>query len=166
MERRWKMEETYSLQAIGKVHASSEGFMIEVFEPYRAALDGLGQFSHALVLWWADRNDNPEARAVLEVDLPYAKGKGAGVFACRSERRPNPIAVTTCALIHVDEKAGQIIVPWMDALDGTPVIDLKPFIPASDRVRDFHVAPWMSDWPEWMEDSAQYFEEHAVDFGD
>lgn len=59
-----------------------------------------------------------------------------------------------------------VILPWIDAFDGTPVIDLKPFIPSSDRVRDFRVAPWMAAWPEWMEDAGAYFVEHAVDFGD
>lgn len=160
------MKEPFLLNPIGLVHASADGFMLEVDEPYREALLGLDQFSHALVFWWADQGDNRQDRETLQVDLPYAPGTQAGVFACRSERRPNPIAVTTCMLLHVDMQAGQVIIPYIDAMDGSPLIDIKPFIPTSDRVRDFHVAPWMAEWPQWMEDAAAFFEEHAVDFGD
>jgi tRNA-Thr(GGU) m(6)t(6)A37 methyltransferase TsaA len=159
------MKDNILIKPIGKVHAVEDSFSLEIFQPYRTALTGLDQFSHALVFWWADRCDQPQLREILVVDLPYARGTRAGVFACRSERRPNPIAVTTCALIHVDEKSGTVVLPWIDALDGSPVIDIKPFIPSSDRVRNFHVASWMKDWPEWMEDADQYFQEHAVDFG-
>lgn len=46
-----------------------------------------------------------------------------------------------------------------------PIIDLKPYIPISDRIRDYKVAEWLADWPEWMEDAAEYFAEQATDFG-
>lgn len=160
------MKDIYLLRPIGEVRVSSDGFMIAISEPYREALRGLDQFSHVLVFWWADRSDNAQDRVLLDVDLPYARGTKAGVFACRSESRPNPIALTTCALLNVDMDTGMVILPWIDALDKTPIIDLKPFIPTSDRVRDFHVAPWMSDWPHWMEEAGQFFQDHAVDFGD
>ncbi len=154
------------IQPIGTVWASDEGFMLEIEEPYRAALNGLSKFSHVMVFWWADKNDTPEMRGVLEVDLPYAPGENVGVFACRSERRPNPIAVTTTGIIHIDVEEGRVILPYIDAFDGTPIVDLKPYIPCSDRVRDFRVASWMEEWPEWMEDAGQYFAEHEVDFGE
>ena len=160
------MSKQINLDPIGKVHAGAEGYSLEIFEPYREALEGLEQFSHVLVFWWADRNDQAALRETTLVDLPYAPGLRKGVFACRSERRPNPLALTTCYVIQVDVEKGLVVLPWIDALDGSPLLDLKPFIPSSDRVRDFHVAPWMAEWPEWMEDAAAYFEEHAVDFGD
>ena len=160
------MKKAYEIKPIGVVHGSNQGFALEIFEPYRPALEKLDQFSHALIFWWADQNDNTEARDSLTVNLPYAEGLQAGVFACRSQMRPNPVAVTTCALINVDVESGMVILPWIDAFDGTPVIDIKPFIPTSDRVRDFHVSSWMAEWPEWMEDAAEYFQSHAVDFGD
>ncbi len=160
------MEEKYMIDPIGKVHEGMDGYSLEIFQPYRDALMGLDQFSHALVFWWADQCDRSDLRKTIVVDLPYARGTQAGVFACRSQSRPNPIAVTTCALLNVDKQHGIIVLPWIDAFDGTPVVDIKPFMPTSDRVRDFHVAPWAKDWPEWMEDTGQYFQEHAVDFGD
>jgi tRNA (Thr-GGU) A37 N-methylase len=88
------------------------------------------------------------------------------VFACRSEYRPNPIGVTLMAVISVDVENGIVVLPWIDAFDGTPVLDIKPYIPISDRVREYKVASWLEDWPEWMEDAAEYFAEHATDFGE
>ena len=69
-------------------------------------------------------------------------------------------------VIDVDVENGVVILPWIDAFDGTPVLDLKPYITVSDRIRDVNVAEWMQDWPEWMEDAGEYFAEHAVDFGE
>ena len=77
-------------------------------------------FSHVLVFWWADRNDQAALRETTLVDLPYAPGLRKGVFACRSERRPNPLALTTCYIIQVDVEKGLVMLPWIDALDGTP----------------------------------------------
>lgn len=160
------MEGRIFIEPIGKVKVNEEGYLVEIDAAYRSALTNLDQFSHALIFWWAHQNDRADLRRTTMVDLPYARGTRAGVFACRSQIRPNPIAVTTCALLHVDVANGIVIVPWIDAFDGTPLIDIKPFMPTSDRVRDFHVAPWAEDWPEWMEDAGLYFQEHAVDFGD
>ncbi len=160
------MTEKINLEPIGRVHAQEGSFYLKVFEPYREALAGLEEFSHALVFWWAHGCADPAERETLQVDLPYAAGLRKGVFACRAQQRPNPLALTTCYIIEVDVEKGIVVVPWIDALDGTPLLDLKPFIPTSDRPRDFHVAPWLADWPDWMEDAAAYFEEHAVDFGD
>jgi tRNA (Thr-GGU) A37 N-methylase len=62
---------------------------------------------------------------------------------------------------------GRIVhLAWIDAFDGTPVLDLKPYIPISDRVRDVRIAEWLADWPEWMEDAAEFFAEAGDIFGD
>ena len=157
---------TYKLATIGTVRQDDNGFVLEIDENYRPALKEMKQFSHIHVLWWADRLDTPEYRNILQADLPYARGTTAGVFACRSEYRPNPIGVTICPVLDVDEQNCVVHLAYIDALDGTPVLDLKPYIPISDRIRDVKVAEWLEDWPEWMEDAAEYFAEHAVDFGE
>ena len=158
----------YQLHPIGTVRAvEGEGrYTIEIEEKFRPGLKKLDEFSHALIFWWADQMDKPESRQTLTTVLPYAPGLEAGVFACRSEYRPNPIAVTTMFILDIDLENGVVTLPWIDAYDGTPVIDLKPYIPISDRIRDYQVADWASDWPEWMEDAAGYFAEHPTDFGD
>jgi len=159
---------TYHLHSIGHVRASDEeqSYILQIDEAYRPALKEMEQFSHVMVFWWADKMDTKQYRNIMTTELPYAPGVEAGVFACRSEYRPNPIAVTTMMVIDVDVKNGIVVLPWIDAFDGTPIIDLKPYIPISDRIRDYSVAEWLADWPEWMEDAAEYFAEHATDFGD
>ena len=158
----------FELNPIGCIQVDEEKglFSLKINKQYREALTQLDQFSHVMVFWWADQMDTPQYRKVLTAQLPYAKGIKAGVFACRSEYRPNPIALTTTMILDVDLDDGIVIVPWMDAFDGTPVLDLKPYIPCTDRVRDVRVAEWMSDWPDWMEDAGEYFAQHAVDFGE
>jgi len=159
---------SFNIHPIGYVRASEEedSFILEILEPYRPGLKEMDQFSHVMVFWWAEQLDNEEERNILTAELPYAPGVVAGMFACRSPARPNPIALTTTAVIHIDIENGVVVLPWIDALDGTPVIDIKPYIPVSDRIRDYRVAEWAADWPEWAEDAAAYFAEHAVDFGE
>jgi len=159
---------TFQLFPIGKVHADdAEGsYLLQIDEAFRPALLEMDQFSHVHIFWWADKMDTDEYRNKTTTNLPYAPDVEAGVFACRSEYRPNPIAVTTMMVLDVNVEKGIVVLPWIDAFDGTPVIDIKPYIPISDRIRDFSVAEWAKDWPEWMEDAAEYFAEHETDFGD
>jgi tRNA (Thr-GGU) A37 N-methylase len=147
--------ETYELRPIGVVRASEEGFAVVVDEAYRDGLRLLDGFGHVMVFWWADGCDNPEGRATLVCEPPYAAGRETGVFACRSEARPNPIAVSTCPIMGVDEAAGMVIVPWLDAHDGTPVVDLKAYFPVSDRVKTISMPDHLADWPQWIPESME-----------
>ena len=160
--------QSYVVHPIGFVQASEkEGrYEIQILLPFLDALEKLDQFSHVVIVWWADKHDLADDRKILTTQLPYAPGIRAGVFACRSEYRPNPIAITIMPILAVDQKQGIISLPWMDAFDGTPVLDLKPYLPVSDRVRDVKVADWMHDWPEWMEDAGAYFAANPTNFGD
>jgi tRNA-Thr(GGU) m(6)t(6)A37 methyltransferase TsaA len=160
-----EQKETYHIHPIGYVRHADGGYQLEILEPYRPALKHLGQFSHVMVFWWAHQHDNDQDRRVMQADLPYAKDVRAGVFACRAECRPNPIAMTTCFIFDVDEQNGIIHLAWIDAFDGTPLVDLKPYIPMADRIRDVGVAEWLKDLPEWMEDAAAFFAETDLDFG-
>lgn len=148
-------DKTYQVRPIGAVRATEDGlFALEILEPYRPALQQLDKFSHVRVIWWADQCDTAEDRAVMQVEPPYAKGYVVGVFACCSPARPNPIATTTCFVMGIDPAKGIVSIPWIDAFDGTPILDLKPYIPIADRVRDFYVPEWLAPLPDWMEDAA------------
>jgi tRNA (adenine37-N6)-methyltransferase len=166
--RKNNYEQTFQLQPIGRVSVNEANgrYLLEIDPPYREALQQLDRFSHVLVFWWADQMDNDAQRKILTTELPYAPGESVGVFACRSEYRPNPIAVTTVPILHLDVAAGQVTLPWIDAYDSSPLLDVKPYIPICDRIRDLHVAPWMAEWPMWMEDAPAYFAAHETDFGD
>lgn len=145
-----KAEPVFVIHPIGWVRRAADGLFIDVLEPYRAGLLRLGEFSHVIVIFWATNNDNPEARAHLVAHPDYEPHLPMGVFACRSPRRPNPLLLTTCRILAVDEAAGRVQVHNIDALDGTPVIDLKAYFPVSDRVKDAHLPEWLVGWPEWF----------------
>lgn len=143
-------EMSYSIHPIGKVQAASGMFRIDIDEAHRDGLLHLNQFSHVIVFWWADQADNAHDRAVKTEKLYYADDIEAGVFACRTPNRPNPIGMTVCSIISVDEHEGTITLPYIDAEPGTPVIDLKPYIGISDRVKTLRTADWFNGWPEWI----------------
>jgi tRNA (Thr-GGU) A37 N-methylase len=84
----------------------------------------------------------------MQTELPYAPGVTAGVFACRSEYRPNPIATSVCQIEDVDEAAGVVRLRNIDARDGSPLLDIKPDIGVVDRVAKVETADWFAGWPE------------------
>jgi tRNA (Thr-GGU) A37 N-methylase len=105
-----------------------------------------------MVFWWAEQEDEEYNRKTLQTEPPYAQGHITGVFACRSPYRPNPIAMTTCKILSVDEERGLVNIANIDAFDGTRIVDLKAYFPVCDRVKNAHIPEWLSDWPEWMPD--------------
>ena len=143
---------TFVIHPIGAVRRTENGLFIDVFPAYRPGLHLLGEFSHVIVLWWAIANDTPEERSHLIAHPPYEPHRPTGVFACRSPRRPNPLLLTTCRLLAVDEESGRVQIQNIDAFDGTPVIDLKAYFSVSDRVKDARLPNWLVGWPEWFPD--------------
>ncbi len=145
------------LRPIGRVRAEKGEFTIEIAEQYRPALVGLDGFGHIDVLWWADRSDTPEQRNFTTCRKPYTHGPDTiGIFATRSPQRPNPIAVTTTDLLSVDQESGSIRLSYIDAENGTPVIDIKPYHPSGERVREVVLPAWCSHWPRWYEESSSF----------
>jgi tRNA (Thr-GGU) A37 N-methylase len=82
--------------------------------------------------------------------------KYACVLATRGPVRPNPIAITACGLIGLDKQSRRIEVDWIEAENSTPVLDLKPYYPSDDRVRDVKMPDWCAHWPEWYEESGDF----------
>ena len=143
-------QQRYELRPVGRIARSDNEIRVEILERYRPAMQLLDHFTHLIVVWWADRHDDEKSRTTLQCEPPYAPGRVHGVFATRAEYRPNPIAITTCKILRVDQRAGIIQIADIDALDGTPVVDLKPYHPVCDRVQEARIPEWLSDWPDWM----------------
>lgn len=142
---------------IGKIKICEDGVFIELEKIYIPALKELEEFSHVDVIWWFDGCDNEEDRKTLEASKPYKKGpETLGVFAIRSPFRPNPIALSVVEIIHIDYENGIIQIPYIDANDGTPVIDLKPYTPSLDRVENPKVPKWCNHWPKSLEKSGEF----------
>lgn len=103
------------------------------------ALDDLEKFTHIIVLYWIHRSRHP---APMKVHPRGNKERALmGVFATRSPSRPNPIGKATVSLL---ERKGNILkVRGLDAIDGSPVLDIKPYIPGYDSVDDAGAPSWM-----------------------
>lgn len=143
------------LKSIGKVMMDNEGFYIEIKEDYLKALNGIQDFSHIHILWWANGFDEEEYRAVLETQKPYKNAPDVmGLFATRSPVRPNPIMMTAAALLRLD--GGKLRIAYIDAEPGTPVIDIKPYYPCFDFVTTAATPSWASTWPKSLEESAVF----------
>ena len=87
-----------------------------------------------------------------------------GVFATRSPIRPNPIALTTVEIIHLNYQKGLIQIAYIDANDNTPLIDIKPYTPSLDRVETPGVPEWCNHWPKSLEQSAYFTWEDEFNF--
>ncbi len=148
-----KTKDRFFISPIGYVQNDEKTFKIKLNEKFKPGLWRLNEFSHIMVIWWATEQDRDQQRRILTTELPYAPGTQSGVFACRSEFRPNPVAVTVCQCLGIDEEKGLISVSYMDAFDKTPVIDIKPYFPVSDRVMTASVAPWAKEWPDCYEEA-------------
>ncbi len=145
-----------TINPIGAVRVEKGSFWLNIFPKYAGGLNQLENFSHVNVLWWCHHFDNTKDRQVLQCEQPYQKAPASvGIFATRSPLRPNPIALTIVPIINIAE-GGKIYLPYIDAEDGSPIIDLKPYHPATDRVRDLEVPDWCRHWPQWYEDSASF----------
>jgi tRNA (adenine37-N6)-methyltransferase len=113
---------------------------IIIDESLNEALDDLEQFSHIIVLYWIHRSRRPAPLKVHPRGDPDRAERG--VFSTRSPSRPNPIGKATVKLL---ERKGNILeVQGLDAIDGSPVLDIKPYIPGYDSVESDYRAPsWM-----------------------
>ncbi len=87
---------------------------------------------------------------------PYKKGpENVGIFATRSPIRPNPILLSTIEVSNIDFLQGHIYTPYIDAENGSIVLDIKPYN-MSERVKNCTVPDWCKHWPQWYEDSALF----------
>jgi tRNA (adenine37-N6)-methyltransferase len=105
-------------------------------------LKGLADFSHAVVVFVLDRAGFDAASHLVRHPRERPDMPSLGIFAQRGRHRPNRIGVTTVAVERVDD--GVLTVRGLDALDGTPVLDVKPHVPVFD-------APPRPRVPEWIE---------------
>lgn len=137
-----------NLKPIGRVNnnvkeARFGGFGEEVSEiildeKLTNSLNGIEDYSHVIVVYWMDKvkksviehqpQGNPEVPTV-------------GIFSCRCPERPNPIAITTVKLLGREKN--KITVKGLDILDGTPIIDIKPYWPHYDKAEDIRYPDWV-----------------------
>jgi tRNA-Thr(GGU) m(6)t(6)A37 methyltransferase TsaA len=135
---------TITLSPIGVIHSpytDLEGMPIQpagaagvkgtvvVFRDFRAGLKDLDGFSHIIMLYHFHRSQGFK----LEV-VPYMDSRPRGLFATRAPRRPNPIGISVVQLDKIED--GVLHVQYVDVLDGTPLLDIKPYVPEFDKMVD------------------------------
>jgi tRNA-Thr(GGU) m(6)t(6)A37 methyltransferase TsaA len=123
------------------------GFVVEVSwnrtkllieQKYCKALEGLESFSHAIIIYWLHNNDTELKRKILRVTPKRHPGEPElGVFATRSPVRPNPLAFEVCKILKINNCS--LWVEESDAFEKTPIVDIKPYIPRADGIKDARV---------------------------
>ncbi len=158
------MDNQFSINPIGFIRTENHLYRIELLAKYLPALTNINGFSHLQIVWWGHLFDNSAQREMLIGEKPYQTGPDKiGIFATRSPMRPNPVLITNIAVQTIDFKKGIIYTPYIDAEDGTPVIDIKPYH-KSERVRACSVPAWCQHWPEWDEEAATFDWEKEFNF--
>ena len=114
---------------------------IEVRSDLAEGLTEVGQFSHVVVVFFmSEARFEPRTHLVRRprdrADMPLV-----GIFSQRAKHRPNPIGVTTVPVVKVSGRS--LFVRGLDAIDGTPVLDIKPHAPAFDAPADVRVPEWL-----------------------
>ena len=105
---------------------------VELDSRWAQGLKALETSSHVVVLYWMD-----QARRDLVLQAPRHYGEQRGTFALRSPVRPNPIAMSVVRLLGID--GTRLSVVGLDCLDGTPLLDIKPYFASTDAVADARV---------------------------
>lgn len=112
---------------------------IVIDKEYADGLDGIEDYSHVIIVYWMDKEKechlkhHPQGRK----DVPFI-----GIFACRCPQRPSRIAISTVELLS--RKMNRIKVKGLDIVDGTPVLDIKPYTPEYDQVGQARVPEWVN----------------------
>lgn len=133
----------YTFQPIGVIHSPyknraeaprqgrfcDEISELELFPAYADGLEGINHCSYIFVLWWGDQAE----RDVLKV-IPPGESVKRGVFSTRSPARPNPIGLSLSRIRSIE--GCRIRVQWLDALDQTPLIDIKPYSIGIDSIAE------------------------------
>jgi len=119
---------------------------VRILPEFCAGLKGIADFYHIIILYWMHMRDSEEERRTLVVfPRKHAVNVEKGVFACRSPSRPNPIGLCVAELLKVEECL--LTVRELDALEGSPIIDIKPYLPRADLVPNVRVPEWTLHGP-------------------
>jgi tRNA-Thr(GGU) m(6)t(6)A37 methyltransferase TsaA len=110
---------------------------VELDHRYAPGLKEVETCSHLILLYWMDKAQRNLVRQVPGNKQPGHSGVQRGTFALRSPARPNPIAVSVVKLIGID--GNRLSVVGLDCLDGTPLIDIKPYLASIDSKPDAKV---------------------------
>jgi tRNA-Thr(GGU) m(6)t(6)A37 methyltransferase TsaA len=122
---------------IQPVYAAGGEGTVEVFEPFAEGLADIEGFERIWLLYWCHRSAAPKMRVI-----PYRDTQEHGLFATRAPARPNPIGLSCVRLLRVDH--GVLQVSELDIIDGTPLLDIKPYVLAFDSFSEAR-SGWLAE---------------------
>jgi tRNA-Thr(GGU) m(6)t(6)A37 methyltransferase TsaA len=126
--------------------AGEQEAQVRVLPEFCAGLKGIADFSHIIILYWMHLRDSEEERQTLVVfPRKHAVNVEKGVFACRSPSRPNPVGFCVVELLKVEKCL--LTVRGLDAVEGSPIIDIKPYLPRADLIPDARAPEWTLHGP-------------------
>ena len=141
-------KDLFQLKPIGIVEEVGKQKHIRIFQEYSSGLYRLETISHIFILWFIHEADQEKFRKTKDTVIPRVRGFKAetqemGTFSTRSPHRPNPIGLTLVKIIKIEND--KIFVDFLDAFVGTPILDIKPYLPSGDRVdKNVFLPPWFS----------------------
>jgi len=154
-----------NIKEIGLVENNSGLFSIKIHKEYIPGLAGLKGYSHLIAIWCFHKSKDSKNNEKLVFEKPYKKGpEKVGVFSTRSQFRPNPLALSVVKVKDIDFINGLIKIWWIEADNGSPVLDIKPYIPGVDRVENPEVPDWCKHWPNSIEESSNFKWEEEFNF--
>lgn len=122
--------------------------VVEVYEEYATGLKDLDGFSHIILLYLLHKSDGFKLHVI-----PFMDDKPRGLFATRAPRRPNPIGLSVVRLDRIED--GQVHILDVDMLDGTPLLDIKPYVPEFDSPPELKLG--------WLEEASRNVARHRSD---
>jgi tRNA-Thr(GGU) m(6)t(6)A37 methyltransferase TsaA len=140
--RRSRDKNMFGLKSIGIIHtpfrvlsdmpiqpsgAAGVKGTVKVFDEYRSGLKDLAGFSHIILLYYFNRSQGYDLLVV-----PFMDSEPRGLFATRAPKRPNPIGISVVKLESIEDS--KLHIQNVDILDGTPLLDIKPYVPEFDAV--------------------------------
>jgi tRNA-Thr(GGU) m(6)t(6)A37 methyltransferase TsaA len=144
-----KLDIDLALKQYGEMTVSE----IIIYKEYEECLNGIKDFSHLIITFWT-HFVSEKARQIKEVHPGGIKECPIkGIFATRSPVRPNPICQMTVKLL--ERKDNILIVEDLDAVDGTPIIDIKPHLPFLDSPFDVKIADWVNKLMDYLLEKAE-----------
>ena len=121
---------------------------IKVFEEYQAGLKDLDGFSHIILLYHFHRSHGFKLNVV-----PFMDSEPRGLFATRAPKRPNPVGISLVQLDKIEN--GVLHIQNIDILDGTPLLDIKPYVPEFDSTANIRTG--------WLEQAGKNVSSHKSD---
>lgn len=158
------MKKSIQLNSIGSIHSEKGKFYVKLKEEFKNGLTSIKGFTHLQIVWWGNIFDQDDQRNRLITHQPYKTSpEKVGVFATRSQFRPNPILITNIFVEKIDMAKGLIYTPYIDAENDTPLLDIKPYH-FYERVKNCSVPDWCKHWPATYEEAASFDWENEFNF--